>query len=324
MEVIPGWNQYVAPLRDKSIFWHEVWVDCGRPRDGIVANIMRRNTASYHFAVRFVKNNRLDIIKSRFATSILANNNRDFWYEAKKICGGKCEPHRTVDGLSQPDDIANLFARSYADLYTSVGFCEAEMADLKDEISDMVSKDEFNEHCIVTVKDVIEAVSRLKFGIHDGHSSLTTDHVKHACNEMLVHISMLLSALIVHGSITDDLSVTTILPTPKGKNLNYSCSANYRGIALSSIIGKILDAHILNRYDRLLVSTDMQFGFKVAHSTSMCSMILKETIEHYRRNNSTVYCVMLDATKAFDRVSYVKLVRLLFEKKLPVVIIRIL
>jgi hypothetical protein len=137
-----------------------------------------------------------------------------------------------------------LFAHSYADLYTR--FCQAEIADLKDEIGDMVSKDEFNEHCIglVSVKDVTEAVSRSKFGIHYGHSSLPTDHVKLACNEMFVYISMLLSALIVHGSITDDLPVTTILPTPKGKNLNYSCSANYRAIASSSIIGKILDALI--------------------------------------------------------------------------------
>ena len=62
----------------------------------------------------------------------------------------------------------------------------------------------------------------------------------------------MLSALIVHGIITDDLSVTTILPIPKGKNLNYSNSANYRGIALGSIIGKISDAYTLNRYDNML------------------------------------------------------------------------
>ena len=78
----------------------------------------------------------------------------------------------------------------------------------------------------------------------------------------------MLSALIVHGIITDDLSVTTILPIPKGKNLNYSNSANYRGIALGSIIGKIFGAYILNRYDNLLVSTSLQFGFKAGHSTS--------------------------------------------------------
>ena len=53
-------------------------------------------------------------------------------------------------------------------------------------------------------------------------------------------------------------------------------------------------------------------------------MILKETLEYYRHNKSTVYCTMLDATKAFDRVEYCKLVRLLLNKKLPAVIIRVL
>ena len=53
-------------------------------------------------------------------------------------------------------------------------------------------------------------------------------------------------------------------------------------------------------------------------------MILKETLEYYRGNNGTVYCTMLDATKAFDRVQYCKLVRLLLNKKLPAVIIRVL
>jgi Reverse transcriptase (RNA-dependent DNA polymerase) len=36
------------------------------------------------------------------------------------------------------------------------------------------------------------------------------------------------------------------------------------------------------------------------------------------------YCTKLDATKAFDRVEYCKLVRLLLNKKLPAVIIRVL
>jgi Reverse transcriptase (RNA-dependent DNA polymerase) len=81
---------------------------------------------------------------------------------------------------------------------------------------------------------------------------------------------------------------------------------------------------VLNRYDDLLTSSPLQFGFKAGYSTSMCSMILKETLEYYRHNKSTVYCTMLDATKAFDRVEYCKLVRLLLNKKLPAVIIRVL
>jgi hypothetical protein len=62
-------------------------------------------------------------------------------------------------------------------------------------------------------------------------------------------------------SITDDLSVSTVLPIPKGKNLNYSDSANYRGIALSSIFGKLFDSHVLTRYDSFLAASSLQFGF---------------------------------------------------------------
>jgi hypothetical protein len=56
----------------------------------------------------------------------------------------------------------------------------------------------------------------------------------------------------------------------------------------------------------------------------MCSMVLKESIECYVNNGSRVYCTMLDATKAFDRVRYCKLFRLLLERNIPPVVIRIL
>jgi len=65
------------------MMWHVVWVDFGRPHDGIVVNIMRRTRASYHYAVRMVKNCKLDMVKERFATAIIDNKDRDFWREAK-------------------------------------------------------------------------------------------------------------------------------------------------------------------------------------------------------------------------------------------------
>jgi len=45
------------------------------------------------------------------------------------------------------------------------------------------------------------------------------------------------------------------------------------------------------------------------------------TIQYYNSNSSSVFCVMLDATKAFGRVEYCKLSRKLLDKKLPVVIV---
>ena len=34
------------------IIWHRMWVDCGRPRNGIVAEVMRKTRAQYHDAIQ--------------------------------------------------------------------------------------------------------------------------------------------------------------------------------------------------------------------------------------------------------------------------------
>ena len=48
------------------------------------------------------------------------NDTRNFCTEVKKVCASRSVRCRTVDGLSNENDIAQLFASSYKDLYTSV------------------------------------------------------------------------------------------------------------------------------------------------------------------------------------------------------------
>jgi hypothetical protein len=57
-------------------------LECGHQHDGKVASITRRARAAYHYAVRFITNNKLDIIKERFASAMLENRGRNFWLEA--------------------------------------------------------------------------------------------------------------------------------------------------------------------------------------------------------------------------------------------------
>ena len=56
----------------------------------------------------------------------------------------------------------------------------------------------------------------------------------------------------------------------------------------------------------------------------MCTLILKESIEYHVHKSSTVFCTMLDATKVFDRVEYCRLFRLLIDRGLPPVVVRLL
>ena len=56
----------------------------------------------------------------------------------------------------------------------------------------------------------------------------------------------------------------------------------------------------------------------------MCTQLLKETVAYYTSNNNSVYCVMLDASKAFDRVSYAKLFLKMLNRNISPIVIRLL
>jgi len=177
-----------------------------------------------------------------------------------------------VDGHTQSDYIANVFAKKYEDLYTSVGYDEVDMDKLRKKIDENVESSGYDSNCIITFNDVTYAVSKLKPGKHDGHLGLSSDHIGNACDELYIHIAMLFSALVIHGYNTDDLLFSTVLPISKGNNINYSDSANYRGIALSSVIGKICNLYVLSRYESLLTTShSVQFGLKIGHLTSICT-----------------------------------------------------
>ena len=72
--------------------WHNIWSEYGRPRDGLIADIMRRTRAEYHYAVCNVKRNNSDIIKQRFASFA-----RYFWHELKKVNGRARDTQKTFD-----------------------------------------------------------------------------------------------------------------------------------------------------------------------------------------------------------------------------------
>ena len=184
---------------DGSSLWHNIWLDCGHLREGLVADIMSCTRAAYHYAVRNIRNNSSDIIKQRFASAIVENRNRDFWRESRKVNGRARDTQRTVDSLTQNEYIADVFAKKYEDLYTSVRYDDVEMDVLRLEIEEKVEESGYDSNCLITFNDITNAISKLKPGKRDGNLGLSSDHVSNACDELYIHIALLLSPLVVHG-----------------------------------------------------------------------------------------------------------------------------
>jgi len=323
---VPGWTERVEPFRQKSLFWHGIWVDCGRPRNGVVADCMRRTRAQYHYTVRQVKRDEESIVRERIAEALIVDPTRSFWVEVKKIRNNKASGSKIVDGRTDETSIAQLFADKYRNLYSSVPFDAAEMQLLLTELDARVNDGGLSkaDH-IFTTDDILVAIDRLNSHKNDGNSSgLSTDHFLNAGSDLSTHTAFLFTAMVIHGSAPRAFGASTIIPIPKKHNINVADSNNFRGIALSSIFCKVFDNVILDKFHKHLCTSDLQFGFKSKSSTNMCTMVLKETISHYVKNQSSVYCTFLDASKAFDRVHYSKLFRLLVKRGLPACIIRIL
>jgi hypothetical protein len=325
---VPGWNERVEPFRQKSLFWHRLWMDCGRPRNGIVADCMRRTGASYHYAIRQVKKDEESIVRERIANALIDDPSSSFWAEIKKIRHFKAGSSTIVDGCTNEISIAQLFACKYRSLYNSVSYDKDEMQQILAELDSQICdrKSGMSYFCF-TNHDVSVAINRLNAHKNDGStwpSGLSSDHLIHSGPDLAQHIAFLFTCMVSHGSVPCDFGISTILPIPKKQNSNSIDSNNFRGIALSSIFCKLIDNIILEKFYDELCTSDHQFGFKPKSSTNMCTMVLKETISYYISNQSSVYCTFLDASKAFDRVHYCKLFRLLIRRGLPACIVRFL
>ena len=328
-KVIPGWNDNVEHYFRVALFWHNQWVSNGRPEEGIFATIRRETRAQYHKARKFVIKNK-DIIQSEKLAESLANDlPKVFWKNVKKNRKNNKSLPSKVDDMQDPQSISGLFKDKFDTLFNSVSYDNDELNILLDDINSSInnscndSNTNNNNVLIFNPNNVNKAINKLKAGKTDGSLTLTSDNLLHSTDILNGHLALLFSVMVRHGFSPEGMLIGTMVPIPKGRwNLNNS--NNYRAITISSLLGKILDNLILEKEDKNLITNDLQFSFKPGTSTTMCSTMVRETISYFVHKNSNVYGLVLDATKAFDRVNYCKLFKILLKRNVNPLICRLL
>ena len=329
-KAVPGWNEYVENYFKSALFWHFLWKENGQPLNGLLADIRRKTRSQYHQAYKMVLRHegelRLDKIESEF------NHGSDLnaWHSVRIYQSKPTTSPTTVDNVVGSKNIANIFANKFKDLFNIVNYDEAEISSLKNDINNKIAHKCQDHTCSqggnhkISPVDVKNAINKLKNNKKDGKGELMSNHIIEASDQLTVYLSLLLSAMIAHGSSPDDMMWSTLSPTPKGKWNDSGLSANYRAIALSGIYGKILDIIIMEKEENQLITSNMQFGFKKGASTSLCTCMVQETISYFVSKNTNVYGLLLDATKAFDRINYIKLFNILLSRNICPLICRLL
>jgi hypothetical protein len=320
---VSGWNAECKELRQQSLMWHSIWVQAGRPNNGIVADIMRASRRKYHTNVKQVLRSQNEQRNVSLATASCNNRQLDFWDQVKRANAYNSKPSvcSVINGCNTGVDIANTFKDMYADTFRA-GFTSQD--DLELFHVSLTEQCEAEVWQAFTVDNVAAACLRLKANKKDADLDLSSDAIINAPHEFHVVLCSLINACISHGHVSPQWRMGTIIPLLKSSTLDKSSAASYRPITLSSLFGKIVDMLILEKYYSCFLSSDMQFGFKKSHSTAHCSHIVKEVINYYVENGSEVFACAIDMQKAFDRVDLTKLFSKLLLTGLSVFIVRIL
>ena len=326
---IPGWNDRVKPFQNEARFWYSLWSSAGKPRHSSVPGVednlftnMKYSRNQYHFAVRRTQNSLNKIQNDKLVSRM---DSPDLFKEIKKVCKEKnSDVTSVVDDIHGAENITEHFRNIYVQLYNEQGETDDKVfGDIFDNVAKNPS--DANDTISLFTADLVKtAVKKLKADKSDVTGSFTSDCLKAAPDIFFQKLSSLFKASLTHSYFSHDLLVCALSPIVKDPNGDISSSKNYRGIAISSLILKIFDNCILLLFGHLLSNDVLQFGFQKGCSTVQCTWAVQETISHYLRSGSEVYCCLLDFSKAFDKVNFEQLFGKLVARELPAVVLRLI
>ena len=319
-KMIPNWNTEIKRLKEIANFWGNIWKDCGRPPNGCVLDIYRKCRHEYHYAIRKLRANETDMRKQNLAEHIASNNSRDLWKELNKLKSTSRVTAPQIDGCNSAPEINEVFHEKYKSLYNCA---PSDLTSVYNHIAEGIENDCQDDFC-VSLSVIDNVISRIKAEKSDGDAGLWSNLVIHAPAIWKSLLGELIGSMITHGHYAENILLSTILSLQKNAQKDACDSNNYRGIALTSCINKIVDWVVLLKYENNLKSSNLQFAYKEGHSTVMCTLAVKEVAKYYVSRKGQVYCAFLDATKAFDRVKFDKLFEILIERGIPICIIRLL
>ena len=103
---IPGWTEAVQIHKEIALFWRSIWLCNNFPRQGVVADVMRKTRAKYHYVIRQVKKKELQYKKQSMARAIAFNNSRDLWTETRKIKKNLSASPNCMDNVAGNENIS--------------------------------------------------------------------------------------------------------------------------------------------------------------------------------------------------------------------------
>ena len=160
---------------------------------------------------------------------------------------------------------------------------------------------------------LIEIINNMKRGKAADYAGITAEHFLNAMEEVAPYLTMIVNAILQKREVPPSLKTGILTPILK-KGKDKTLPTSYRGITVTPLVGKIIEAIIKEYIDPILTPTQhpMQRGFTENTSPLMAALLITEAINDLRDRGEGLYLATLDAEKAFDVVWHASLLRKLF------------
>ena len=311
---------YLGYTWDMPVSVHRQWQELGRPSTGPVHMAMVRSRTQYHHSIRRIRRKEQELRSRKLLEAAMAGD-INLLKEMKKVRGKGAENDlpETVEGAENEDSIAEKFKEVYEALYNSA---ETTTETLKTKIKAMVNEDSIIEVNMITGEVVKAATSKLKPQKSDVSGGYTSDCLLHGPDILFSHLAAVFRGWMVHGAVTPSVLACAFLPLLKPQKPEQETSS-YRAIAGSSLILKQFEKTVLELWGDLLQSDGLQFGYKTGASTTQCTWLVQEVVQHYLRSGCHPIIAVLDCSRAFDLAKWDKLFTRLLNR-LPAIVVRVL
>jgi len=150
--------------------------------------------------------------------------------------------------------------------------------------------------------EIMKAIEKLNSKKASDECGLYSEHFKLAGQSLLPQLTTLFNAILTHCFVPPQFLIGIITPVHK-KGKDATNFTNYRGITVTSTIGKIFEHVLLGRLEHLLPvnQSSLQFGFTKNTSILLAALVINESISKAR---IPLYLAFLDSQKAFDVVDH--------------------
>jgi hypothetical protein len=155
-----------------------------------------------------------------------------------------------------------------------------------------------------SVLNVLDACRWQKCGKAVGSDGISMEAFIYGGTRLYIHISLLFNLFLKFSCLPTAFMKSIINPLVKRKSGDLADVNNYRAIAVSTALSKLLE-NVLASFVQSANDVDAyQFGFTAGHSTSLCTSVFKRIVDYYRNLGSHIFVCFIDFTEAFDFINY--------------------